>query len=263
MISARVRPTRRALFALLDLDYPNIERGVTAFGCSQTRARDPGRMLGRAMVTTLGHGALASSMRANDRRRRSRTSTWTTSPTNRRSSSRAAFDRGGRAGEMARVRFARAARRPTRPPFDWCGLTRRPRRARSLAGDLPRTGVSRLDDATLALTGARTRSRSRTRLISRRHLHIAPSPGALIPPVSRTARAGREAEKAGPGRSPVLCEPISGAALPAYSPPRILARTGERRKKQGFWSASTRVGHRDGPSGQLVRLPAAAHRPTS
>ena len=76
------------------------------------------------------------------------------------------------------------------------------------------------------------------------HLHIPPSTWRF----DATGRAALEAldavlEQAGPGAVSVFfCEPISGAALPAYTPPRIFWEgLAERRARHGFLVAFDEV----------------------
>jgi adenosylmethionine-8-amino-7-oxononanoate aminotransferase len=70
-----------------------------------------------------------------------------------------------------------------------------------------------------------------------RHLHIPPSTGRFDPSGEAALEALDAAlEEAGPGNvSAFFCEPISAAALPAYSPPRrFWEGLAERRERHGF-----------------------------
>jgi adenosylmethionine-8-amino-7-oxononanoate aminotransferase len=69
------------------------------------------------------------------------------------------------------------------------------------------------------------------------HLHIPPSTWPFDPGGEAALGAlDRALEEAGPGNvSAFLCEPISGAALPAYTPPlRFWEGLAERRERHGF-----------------------------
>src|SRR5438309_1689753 len=70
-----------------------------------------------------------------------------------------------------------------------------------------------------------------------RHLHIPPSTWRFDPSGEAALEAlDRAIEEAGPGRvSAFFCEAISGAALPAYTPPRrFWEGLAERRERHGF-----------------------------
>ncbi len=70
-----------------------------------------------------------------------------------------------------------------------------------------------------------------------RHLHIPPSTWRFDPTGEEALEAlDRALDEAGPGTvSAFFCEPISGAALPAYTPPRgFWEGLAERRERHGF-----------------------------
>jgi len=90
--------------------------------------------------------------------------------------------------------------------------------------------------ATLALTG-RPGLKRPFEVYMREHLHIPPSTWRFDPTGEEALRAlDRALEAAGPENvSAYFCEPISAAALPAYSPPkRFWEGLAERREKHGF-----------------------------
>ena len=90
--------------------------------------------------------------------------------------------------------------------------------------------------ATLALTGRPGLKRPFEVYMSD-HLHIPPSTRRFDPTGEQALQAlDRALEAAGPGTvSAYFCEPISAAALPAYSPPkRFWEGLEERRKRHGF-----------------------------
>jgi adenosylmethionine-8-amino-7-oxononanoate aminotransferase len=90
--------------------------------------------------------------------------------------------------------------------------------------------------ATLALTG-RPGLKRPFEVYMREHLHIPPSTWRFDPTGEEALQAlDRALEAAGPENvSAYFCEPISAAALPAYSPPkRFWDGLAERREKHGF-----------------------------
>jgi adenosylmethionine-8-amino-7-oxononanoate aminotransferase len=89
---------------------------------------------------------------------------------------------------------------------------------------------------TLALTGRPAMHRPFEPYMPR-HLHIPPSTWRFDPSGDAALQALDEAlEEAGPGMvSAFFCEPISGAALPGYTPPRrFWEGLAERRERHGF-----------------------------
>jgi adenosylmethionine-8-amino-7-oxononanoate aminotransferase len=89
---------------------------------------------------------------------------------------------------------------------------------------------------TLALTGRPGMHRPFEPYMPR-HLHIPPSTWRFDPSGNAALQALDEAlEEAGPGTvSAFFCEPISGAALPGYTPPRrFWEGLAERRERHGF-----------------------------
>jgi hypothetical protein len=89
---------------------------------------------------------------------------------------------------------------------------------------------------TLALTGRRALQEPYTPYLAS-HLHIPPSTWRSDPGGEEALEAlDRALEEAGPDTvAAFLCEPVSAAALPAYSPPdRFWRGLDERRKEHGF-----------------------------
>ena len=89
---------------------------------------------------------------------------------------------------------------------------------------------------TLALTGRPGMHRPFEPYLPR-HLHIPPSTWRFDPTGEAALEALDQAlDEAGPGNvSAFFCEPISGAALPAYTPPRAFWEgLAERRERHGF-----------------------------
>jgi adenosylmethionine-8-amino-7-oxononanoate aminotransferase len=89
---------------------------------------------------------------------------------------------------------------------------------------------------TLALTGRRSLQEPYTPYLAS-HLHFAPSTRRFDPTGERALRdLDRLLDEAGPGSiAAFFCEPISAAALPAYSPPDAFWRgLAQRRREHGF-----------------------------
>ena len=114
--------------------------------------------------------------------------------------------------------------------------------------------------ATLALTGRPSLQRPYDPYVAD-HLHIPPATWRFDPS-GEAALAALDAvlEQAGPETvSAFFCEPVSAAALPAYSPPDAFWRgLDERRREHGFLVCLDEVVTGMGRTGHLVRRAAAA-----
>jgi adenosylmethionine-8-amino-7-oxononanoate aminotransferase len=88
---------------------------------------------------------------------------------------------------------------------------------------------------TLALTGRRALQEPYTPYLAD-HLHIPPSRPPFDPSGEEALEVlDRILEEAGPSIAAFVCEPVSGAALPGYSPPpRFWEGLAERRERYGF-----------------------------
>jgi adenosylmethionine-8-amino-7-oxononanoate aminotransferase len=236
-VQAEVRADQTAVFPrFLDLAYPNIERGegVRLYltdgrelldGCS-----------GGAMVTCLGHGertivdvAAAQAGRISY--------VYNHHFTNDAQERLAARLLETAAPEFARVRFvsggSEANETALRLVRQYHVERGEPQRWRIIS---PAQAYHGATLATLALSGRPALQRPFSKYLSP-HLHIAPSTRRFDP----TGQAAldeldRRLEEAGPETvAAFFCEPISAAALPAYSPPDAFWEgLAERRERHGF-----------------------------
>jgi adenosylmethionine-8-amino-7-oxononanoate aminotransferase len=220
----------------LDLSYPSVERGEGVWLHTTGGERILDACSGGAMVSSLGNGALeiveAAATQAG------RIAYFYMDHFTNEPMEKLADRLIGLAPEMARVRFAssgseanEAALRLARQyhvdrgePDRWQVIS-------------PAQAYHGSTMATMALTGRHhTIQEPYSRYLSP-HLHIAPSiwrfdpsgQAALKDLDTRIKEAGAESVAA------FFCEPISAAALPAYSPPdRFWHGLAERREKHGF-----------------------------
>jgi len=238
MISARVPADQTSTFPrFLDLDYPNIERGdgVWLFTTKGEEILDA--CSGGAMVTTLGHGALGI-IDAGKRQAEKIAYFYMDHFTNEPQEQLAERLIAVAAPEMARVRFASSGSEANETALRLVRAYHvdrgEPDRWRVIS---PAQAYHGSTMATLALNGrTHTLQEPYTPYLSL-HLHIAPSTWRFDPTGEAALRELDERlEEAGPGTvAAFFCEPISGAALPAYSPPEKFWRgLDERRKKHGF-----------------------------
>jgi adenosylmethionine-8-amino-7-oxononanoate aminotransferase len=238
MISARVTADQTSTFPrFLDLDYPNIERGdgVWLFTTKGEEILDA--CSGGAMVTTLGHGALGI-IDAGKRQAEKIAYFYMDHFTNEPQEQLAERLIAVAAPEMARVRFASSGSEANETALRLVRAYHvdrgEPDRWRVIS---PAQAYHGSTMATLALNGrTHTLQEPYTPYLSP-HLHIAPSTWRFDPTGEAALRELDERmEEAGPATvAAFFCEPISGAALPAYSPPEKFWRgLDERRKKHGF-----------------------------
>ena len=238
MISARVPADQTSTFPrFLDLDYPNIERGdgVWLFTTKGEEILDA--CSGGAMVTTLGHGALGI-IDAGKRQAEKIAYFYMDHFANEPQEQLAERLIAVAAPEMARVRFASSGSEANETALRLVRAYHvdrgEPDRWRVIS---PAQAYHGSTMATLALNGrTHTLQEPYTPYLSL-HLHIAPSTWRFDPTGEAALRELDERlEEAGPGTvAAFFCEPISGAALPAYSPPEKFWRgLDERRKKHGF-----------------------------
>ena len=238
MISARVPVDQTSTFPrFLDLEHPNIERGEGVWLYTTKGEKILDACSGGAMVTTLGHGALGI-VEAGKRQAEKIAYFYMDHFTNEPQEQLAERLIAVAAPEMARVRFASSGSEANETALR---LVRAyhvdrgdPDRWRVIS---PAQAYHGSTMATLALTGrTHTLQDPYTPYLSP-HLHIAPSTWRFDPTGDAALRELDERlEEAGPETvSAFFCEPISGAALPAYSPPdRFWLGLDERRKKHGF-----------------------------
>jgi adenosylmethionine-8-amino-7-oxononanoate aminotransferase len=238
MISARVPADETSTFPrFLDLEYPNIERGEGVWLFTTKGEEILDACSGGAMVTTLGHGALGI-VEAGKRQAEKIAYFYMDHFTNEPQELLAERLIAVAAPEMARVRFASSGSEANETALRLVRAYHvdrgEPDRWRVIS---PAQAYHGSTMATLALTG-RTHSLQEpyTPYLSP-HLHIAPSTWRFDPTGDAALRELDERlDEAGPETvAAFFCEPISGAALPAYSPPENFWRgLDERRKKHGF-----------------------------
>ena len=237
MISARVAADQTSTFPrFLDLGYPNIERGDGVWLFTTTGEKILDACSGGAMVSTLGHGApeiIDAGARQAEKIAYFYMDHFTNEPQEALAERLIVV-----APEMARVRFASSGSEANETAL---------RLARAYHVDRGEASRWRVISpaqayhgstmATLALTGRGHTLQEPYAPYLSPHLHIAPSTwrfdptgqAALDELDARLAEAGPETVAA------FFCEPVSGAALPAYSPPeKFWHGLEERRKRHGF-----------------------------
>ena len=232
-----VRPDASAvLHRFLDHPYPEVERGDGVWLTTTDGRRILDACSGGAMVTCLGHGVpeivAAAEVQA------SRLAYFYNHHVTNEPAERLA-DRllDTVAPEMSRVRFVSGGSEANESALQLIRLYHvergEPDRWRVIS---PAQAYHGSTMGTLALSGRRQIQEPYTPYLAA-HLHLAPSTG-------RTDRDGEAAlreldrllEEASPGTvAAFLCEPVSGAALPAYRPPdRFWEGLAERRDEHGF-----------------------------
>jgi adenosylmethionine-8-amino-7-oxononanoate aminotransferase len=221
----------------IDLEYPNVDRGEGVWLYTTDGEQILDACSGGAMVTTLGHGVqevIDAAAEQSNRIAYFYNNHFTSEPQEllaERLISIAApqmarvrfVSSGSEANEMA-LRLARAYHVDRGEPDRWRVIS-------------PAQAYHGSTMGTLALSGRpRTIHEPYSRYLSP-HLHIQPSTWRF----DATGEAALEEldkrlEEAGPASvSAFFCEPISAAALPAYSPPeRFWNGLAERREKHGF-----------------------------
>ncbi|MEA2656234.1 MAG: hypothetical protein QOI23_1599 [Chloroflexota bacterium] len=237
MNAERVAADRTSTFPrFLDLAYPSIERGEGVWLYTTAGEKILDACSGGAMVSSLGNGATEIVQAGAEQAERIAymyMDHFTNAP------QEGLADRLiGLAPEMARVRFAssgseanEAALRLARQyhvdrgePDRWQVIS-------------PAQAYHGSTMATMALTGrARTIQEPYSAYLSP-HLHIPPSTWRFDPSGQAALdELDKRIEEAGANSvAAFFCEPISAAALPAYSPPdRFWHGLAERREKHGF-----------------------------
>jgi adenosylmethionine-8-amino-7-oxononanoate aminotransferase len=218
---------------LLDLDYPNVERGEGVWLYTTGGQRILDACSGGAMVACLGHGVTrvieAAAAQAEriaymynhhfTNQAQERLAERVTEVTGL---DRARFVSGGsEANEMA-LRLARSYHVERGEEDRW--------RVVSVAQSYHGSTM-----ATLALTGRRRLQEPYSPYLSE-HAHIAPPRGSDPTGVGALRELDRVLEEVGPETvAAFLCEPVGGAALPAFSmPDRFWHGLAERRERHGF-----------------------------
>jgi len=236
-VQATIRSDSTSVFPrLLDLEYPNIERGegVWLYAADGTRILDA--CSGGAMVTCLGYGVpevISAAAEQAERISYMYAHHFSNEPQERLAHrlievaapemARVRFVSGGSEANETALRLARAYHVERGQPDRWRVISP----AQSYHGSTM---------ATLALTGRRALQDPYSPYLAT-YGHIAPATWRFDP----TGQAAldeldRALEHADPGTvAAFVCEPVSGAALPAYSPPDSFWRgLAERRERHGF-----------------------------
>src|SRR5437773_3378589 len=233
MISARVAADQTSTFPrFLDLGYPNIERGDGVWLFTTTGEKILDACSGGAMVSTLGHGA-REVIDAGARQAEKIAYFYMDHFTNEPMENLADRLIEEAAPEMARVRFASSGSEANEAAL---------RLARAYHVDRgdgerwrvisPAQAYHGSTMATLALTGRERSLQHPCEPYLSPHLHIsvdASGEGGLRELDARLEEAGPQTVAA------FFCEPVSGAARPAFTPSDAFWRgLEERRRKHGF-----------------------------
>jgi adenosylmethionine-8-amino-7-oxononanoate aminotransferase len=238
VMPARVSADQTSTFPrFLDLEYPNIDRGEGVFLYTTDGTQILDACSGGAMVTALGHGVQEVIDAAAEQAEKI-AYYYNNHFTNEAQELLADRLISTAAPEMARVRFVSSGSEANEMALRLARAYHvdrgEPDRWRVIS---PAQAYHGSTMGTLALSGRpRTIHAPYSRYLSP-HLHIPPSTWRFDP----TGQAAldeldRRLEEAAPGSvAAFFCEPISAAALPAYSPPEHFWKgLGERREKYGF-----------------------------
>lgn len=220
----------------LDLPYPNVERGEGVWLVTSEGERVIDASSGGAMVTCLGYGVpeiVAAAAEQADRIAYFYNHHFTSEPQERLADRLLEVVAPG----MARVRLVSGGSEANETALQLARLYHVER------GDTARWRVISPAQAyhgstmgTLALTGRRTLQEPYTPYLAG-HLHLPPSTWRTDPTgEAALAELDRLLEEAGPETvAAFFIEPVSAAALPAYSPPdRFWQGLDERRAEHGF-----------------------------
>jgi adenosylmethionine-8-amino-7-oxononanoate aminotransferase len=232
-----IRSEETSLFPrFLDLPYPNIERGEGVWLSTTDGRRILDACSGGAMVTCLGYGVPEVVAAAADQAERISyfySHHFTNEPQERLAERLLEIA----APEMARVRFVSEGSEANETALQLARLYHVER------GETDRWRVISPAQAyhgstmgTLALSGRRALQEPYTPYLAS-HLHLAPSTWRFDPSgEAALEELDRLLEEAGPETvAAFFCEPVSAAALPAYSPPeRFWNGLAERRDEHGF-----------------------------
>ena len=238
MSSERVTADQTSTFPrFLDLAYPSIERGEGVWLHTTGGEKILDACSGGAMVSSLGNGAadvIEAGARQSERIAYFYMDHFTNEPQEELADRLIAVA----APEMARVRFASSGSEANETALR---LARQyhvdrgePDRWRVIS---PAQAYHGSTMATMALTGRTHTIQDPYSQYLSPHLHIGPSTWRIDPSGQAALdELDQRIEEAGPSSiAAFFCEPISAAALPAYSPPdRFWHGLAERREKHGF-----------------------------
>jgi adenosylmethionine-8-amino-7-oxononanoate aminotransferase len=220
----------------LDLGYPQVERGEGVWLTTTDGRRILDACSGGAMVACLGHGVpevVEAAVAQADRISYFYNHHFTSQPQERLADRLLEVV----APEMARVRFVSEGSEANETALQLARLYHVERgqtdRWRVIS---PAQAYHGSTMGTLALTGRRSLQEPYTPYLAS-HLHIPPSTWRFDPTgEAALEELDRRLDEANPETvSAFFCEPISAAALPAYSPPdRFWQGLDERRREHGF-----------------------------
>lgn len=236
MLEGTIRSDATSVFPrFLDLAYPNVERGEGVWLTTTDGRRVIDACSGGAMVTCLGHGVPELVAAAEEQAGRIAyfyNHHFTNEP-----QERLADRLIGLAGPgMARVRFVSGGSEAVETALQLARLYHVER------GDDERWRVVSPAQAyhgstmgTLALNGRLTLQEPYAPYLAD-HRHLPPSTWRFDPSgEAALAELDRILEEEGPTIAAFVCEPVSAAALPGYSPPdRFWEGLAERRERHGF-----------------------------
>jgi adenosylmethionine-8-amino-7-oxononanoate aminotransferase len=219
----------------LDLEYPSIERGEGVW-----LTTTDGRLIldassGGAMVTSLGHGVPELATAAAEQAERIAyfyNHHFSSEPQERLAARLLQVV----APEMARVRFVSGGSEAVETALQLARLYHVERgqadRWRVIS---PAQSYHGSTMGTLALSGRPALQEPHTPYLAS-HLHIAPSTWRFDPSGEAALQElDRHLDQAGGTIAAFFCEPVGGAALPAYAPPeRFWRGLAERREEHGF-----------------------------
>jgi adenosylmethionine-8-amino-7-oxononanoate aminotransferase len=220
----------------LDLEYPNIERGEGVWLTTTDGRRVLDACSGGAMVTSLGHGVreLATAAAGQAERIAYFYNHHFTSDPQERLADRLLQVAGP---QMARVRFVSGGSEAVETALQLARLYHvergQPDRWRVIS---PAQAYHGSTMGTLGLADRPALQEPYTPYLAS-HLYIPPSTWRFDPTGEAALQElDRHLEEAGPGTiAAFFCEPVSAAALPAYSPPdRFWHGLAERREEHGF-----------------------------
>jgi adenosylmethionine-8-amino-7-oxononanoate aminotransferase len=236
-VNGTIRSDDTSVFPrLLDLEYPNVERGEGVWLTTTDGRRILDACSGGAMVTCLGHAVpelVAAATEQAERIAYFYNHHFTSEPQERLADRMLKVV----APEMARVRFVSGGSEANETALQLARIYHMDRgqteRWRVIS---PAQAYHGSTMGTLALTGRRVLQDPYTPYLAD-HLHIPPSTWRSDPSGEAALRElDRLIDVAGAGTiSTFFCEPISAAALPGYSPPeRFWLGLAERREEHGF-----------------------------
>jgi adenosylmethionine-8-amino-7-oxononanoate aminotransferase len=234
---ATIRSEGTSVFPrLLDLEYPNIERGegVRLYGTDGRQILDA--CSGGAMVTCLGYGVpkvIAAAAEQADRIAYMYAHHFSNDPQERLADrlielvapemARARFVSGGSEANETALRLARSYHVERGQSDRWRVIS-------------PAQAYHGSTMGTLALSGRRALQEPYTQYLAD-HAHLPPATWRFDPSGQAALdELDRVLEEVGPDTvAAFICEPVSAAALPAYSPPeRFWRGLDERRERYGF-----------------------------